>query len=298
MKKKIIVLSGGVSEEREISLKSGNAVAEALNERWDVVQIDPQDPDWLERVVAMRPDCVLNALHGKMGEDGAVQKKLDDRLITYTGADAAASALCFDKVRCKKQLEDAGVLMARSYLWQQERDCQLSLPVVVKPVASGSSVGVSIVRDASEFFAACVVASQYGEVMIEQFIEGVDVCMPIVEGVDLLPIAIRPQAEFYDFHAKYEANNTIYEIGAGMSDSQINACQVLARHIFKALGCTNWGRVDFICDENGQLYFLEMNTIPGLTQSSLVPKSAAAVGIDFTCLLEKIISNKLATKSH
>ena len=124
-----------------------------------------------------------------------------------------------------------------------------------------------------------------------------DVCMPIVEGIDLLPIAIRPQSEFYDFHAKYEANSTIYEVGAGMSASQINACRLLANQIFKELGCTNWGRVDFILNESNQLYFLEMNTIPGLTQSSLVPKSAAAMGIDFANLIEQIISSKLAEKA-
>ena len=293
MKKKIVVLSGGVSEEREISLKSGAAVSAALSANWDVLQIDPQEAGWLEQVIAARADCVFNALHGKVGEDGVIQAELDANQIIYTGAGAEASALCFDKARCKDRLKNSGILLAKSYLWGGELECELPFPVVVKPTSSGSSVGVNIVHEQNDFFAACMGASQYGQVMVEEFIQGVDVCMPIVEGIDLLPIAIKPQSEFYDFHAKYQASSTSYEIGADMSDVEIDACRTLSRHVFKELGCVNWGRVDFMRSIDGRLYFLEINTIPGLTESSLVPKSAAAVNVDFTSLIEKIIANKL-----
>jgi D-alanine-D-alanine ligase len=284
----IVVLMGVDNEEREISLRSGRSVANALSSH-QCELIDVSDPMWLESVLNIQPDCVFLALHGQGGEDGDIQKRLEQHGILFTGSDELASRLCMDKIATVARVREAGYLVAESYIWDHEVECEYDFPVVVKPMCSGSSVAVRIVHDADEFVMACQEASHYGDVMVEQYIQGKDLTVPIVEGLRLPPISIEPQSEYYDYHAKYQDTSTQYVVGADMDESLIDALLNDAQHIFYELGCRHWGRADFILTEDGRWYFLEMNTIPGMTATSLVPKSAAACGIGFSELIEQII---------
>ncbi|MBM4211372.1 MAG: D-alanine--D-alanine ligase [Gammaproteobacteria bacterium] len=288
----VVVLMGVDNEEREISLKSGRAVANALSKH-QCHLIDVMDSTWLESVLNLQPDCVFLALHGQGGEDGEIQKLLEQHNICYTGSDEIASRLCMDKMATIARVREAGYLVAESYLWDHEPYCEYEFPVVVKPNCSGSSVAVRIVHDGDEFIQACHEASEYGDVMIEQFIKGKDLTVPIVEGLRLSPIAIEPNSEYYDYFAKYQDSSTRYIVGANMDESLLNALIDDAENIFYELGCRHWGRADFMLTEDGQWYFLEMNTIPGMTATSLVPKSAAHCGMSFTDLVEHIIQQAI-----
>ncbi|MDA9832259.1 D-alanine--D-alanine ligase [Gammaproteobacteria bacterium] len=284
----IVVLMGIDNEEREISLRSGRAVANALTAH-DCHLVDASDGMWLETILNIQPDCVFLTIHGQGGEDGDVQKLLEQHNIPFTGSDEVASRLCMDKIATTSRVREAGYLVAESYMWDQELDCMYEFPVVVKPMCSGSSIAVRIVNDADDFVMACQEAAAYGEVMVEQYIRGKDLTVPIIEGLRLPPISIEVHSEYYDYQAKYQDGATQYVVGAHLPESLIDALVNETQHIFTELGCRHWGRADFILTEDGHWYFLEMNTLPGMTATSLVPKSAAACGIGFSELIEHII---------
>ena len=286
-----VVLSGGTGEEREISLITGKEIEKTLKPVIShVVNIDSADENWLDKVQAFQPECTFIGLHGSSGENGEVQAILDEAGLLYTGSGVCASQIAMDKIASKNMIKAAGFTVPELSIWQNQDESPLPLPVVVKPSTSGSSFGVSLVKQEAEFKPACTYAKQFGHVMIETMITGVDVCVPIVGEHRLPPIAIHTSSEFYDYEAKYQSQNNHYQIGAGMTSQMQEHAMNMGRQIFDILGCTGWGRVDFILSDDNELYFLEMNTVPGMTQMSLVPKSAESVGLSFQSLLLEIIS--------
>lgn len=303
-KEKVLVLMGGISTEREISLKSGNAVAIALKEAgYDVETLDIQ-PDNVEKIAEIKPDVVYLALHGKGGEDGCVQGMLEWMGIPYTGPGVAASAVCMDKALTKKVLVQSEIPTPKSLEYTKEQCenkdeiknelmAQLGLPMVLKSPCQGSSIGVVIVRDESSVADAIEEVFKYGEVMLaEQFISGVEISVPVVgnKNPDVFPIIeIVPTSEFYDFESKYTPGMSEHIIPARISETAVERVNKYAKEAYEKTGCRGVSRIDFIVDENDNPYVIEINTIPGMTATSLVPDSARHLGIDFPQLVDKIV---------
>jgi D-alanine-D-alanine ligase len=286
--KRIAVLKGGPSAEREVSLASGAAVARALRARgYDVVEVDVTDA-----VLDLPPDvdAVFIALHGAFGEDGGVQAILEARGIPYTGSGPTASRLAFDKIESKKVFERAGISTARYEVLRRGQPRTLRLPVVVKPPRQGSSIGLAKVFDESQWDSALETAFAYdSEVLVEAYIPGVELTVGIV-GDQVLPVVeIRAPEGCYDYKAKYTKGLTEYLVPASLSVDDTRRCQELAWQAYTALGCRGMGRVDLRMTPEGHAYVLEMNTIPGFTEMSLLPKAARAAGIEFPELCDKIL---------
>ncbi|HET9122446.1 MAG TPA: D-alanine--D-alanine ligase [Acidiferrobacteraceae bacterium] len=292
---RVAVLYGGVSTEREVSLKSGAAVLAALQASGIDAQGLDADRSLPERLQAGRFDRVFIALHGRYGEDGVVQGLLEWLGIPYTGSRVLASALGMDKLRSKWVLKAAGIPVAEHVILTRPEDCRiaearLGLPAIVKPAREGSSIGVSKVRRTEDWDAAWHEAARFGgPVFAEAFIDGPELTAAVL-GTRILPLVrLETTHEFYDYDAKYLSNTTRYLCPAGM-DPQLEAhMQGYARQTFEALGAAGWGRVDFMVDKQGRPYVLEINTVPGMTDHSLVPMAAKAAGIDFGQLCQMIL---------
>jgi D-alanine-D-alanine ligase len=292
---KVAVLFGGRSAEREVSLKSGAMVLEALRGRGvDAHAFDPKDQP-LGELIAQRFDRVFIALHGRFGEDGTIQGALEYLGIPYTGSGVMASALAMDKWRTKLMWQAGGiatpeyeVLTARSD-WGAVAQ-KLGIPLMVKPAREGSSIGMSKVTSMEKVQAAYELAVQYDDVIIaERFIEGVELTAAILNGEALPLIRLETPRIFYDYEAKYFANDTRYICPSGLPADHELAIQQQALAAFELVGCNGWGRVDVMLDRAGQPYLLEVNTIPGMTDHSLVPMAARARGIDFPELCVRIL---------
>lgn len=294
----VAVLMGGDSAEREISLQSGNAVLSALK-RQDVAA-EAFDPKHQPLRDLAKYDAAFISLHGKHGEDGCIQGALELMKIPYTGSGVMASALAMDKWRTKCLWEANGiptpafaVLKAESN-WAAVEE-KLGLPMFVKPANEGSSIGISKVKKTGELQTAFVLAKKSDDlVLAEQAIEAGEYTVGVIangtEGYQALPIVrIDVQGEFYDFDAKYIRNDTEYHCPAGLSEAVETQIKAEALKAFAVTGCRGWGRVDFLMDENGKHYFLEVNTSPGMTDHSLVPMAAKAQGIDFDALVVTIL---------
>lgn len=292
---KVAVLLGGRSAEREISLKSGTAVLQALRRKAvDAHPFDPQERDVcdLEKEGYAR---AFIALHGRYGEDGTIQGALELMGIPYTGSGVLASALALDKWRAKLLWQAAGIPTPRYRLleatsdWADVADA-LGLPIMVKPAREGSSIGMSKVESAEKLAPAYELARSYDEVVIaEQFVEGVELTASIL-GEEALPlIRLETPRTFYDYEAKYTASDTRYHCPCGLDPSREAAIQKQALRAFQVLGCRGWGRVDLMLDGNGAPYFLEVNTAPGMTDHSLVPMAARAAGLSFDDLVLAIL---------
>lgn len=301
----ITVLYGGIGPEREVSLQSGVAVAEALTRRGHSVELCDLTPDQLARLDDVG-DVAFIALHGAFGEDGTLQRELDERGVRYCGADTAASSLAMDKVAAKRRCIDAGLptppyVVATAEQSQEgfERAVStLRLPVVVKPTDSGSSVDTYICRSADPLRnAICRVTNEYGRALIECCIEGPELTVGILDG-DALPVCqIRTRREFYDYQAKYLDNDTEYLFDIDLPAPLLKRVQDLSRRAFEALGCRDFGRVDWMVDaDTGEPFFLEVNTIPGFTSHSLLPKAAARIGLPFDDLCQRIIDLTMGRK--
>ena len=296
---KVAVLMGGRSGEREVSLKSGNAVLTALKAQGvDAVAFDPRDKPLHDLEVF---DRVMINLHGRFGEDGCIQGALEMLQIPYTGSGVMASSIGMDKWRTKLLWRatnvvtpDFELVTAKSNF--SEIEAKLGLPLFVKPANEGSSLGISKVKQAGGLKAAYDLAAKADPLVIaEKFVSGGEYTVGIIEdtaGLKALPIIrIVPKNEFYDFEAKYLRDDTQYLCPCGLSavlEAQIQQEALLA---FKVIGCKGWGRVDFLMDEAGQHYFLEVNTSPGMTDHSLVPMAAKAIGISFEELVVKILES-------
>ena len=299
----ITVLMGGPSNEREVSLDSGSAVAEGLRRRGHQVttaDINPQDVTALDR---QGIDVVFIALHGDFGESGEVQELCERRGLAYVGSGPKASALAMDKVLSKEAFRSVGlatpdwaVLSPQTAAERAEGLARVGLPCVVKPIDGGSSVGVTIARHAAARDAAIqdlLDTPTYVGAMVEGFVAGREMTVGILGEQALPPIEIRTAREFYDYTAKYQDDATQYLLDSGLSPETVLGLQSAAVAAHTVLGCRDFSRVDFILAADGRAWVLEINTIPGFTDHSLLPKAAAAVGIAFDELCERIVEMAL-----
>ncbi|MCS7048102.1 MAG: D-alanine--D-alanine ligase [Verrucomicrobiae bacterium] len=289
----VAVLMGGVSAEREVSLRSGAAVAGAL-ERCGarVTRVDVQSRQ-LE--LPAEVDVVFVALHGTFGEDGTVQRMLEERGLPYTFSDAAASARAFDKVRSKQAFLANEVPTPRFVVLSARRPNfsaveMLHWPVGVKPARQGSSVGVMRVERREELPAACAEAGRYDDwLLVEEWVTGRELTVAVLEGRALPVIEVRPRDGWFDYRAKYTSGRTEYLVPAPLEEDVRRRAENLAVQAQECLGCRDLTRVDMMMDEKGRLFVLEVNTIPGFTETSLVPKAARAAGWSFERLCERLV---------
>ncbi len=288
------VLSGGPSAEREVSLQSGAAIAAALVRLGHVVKVHDIAPDELS-ALDIPADFVFIALHGAFGEDGQVQELLTRRGLAYCGSDAASSALAMNKAATKACLVEAGLPTPRYHVYhhrgnQHNLSCW-RLPVVIKPVASGSSVDTYIARDAFSFQRLLErVAAKYGVALIEQYVHGPELTVGVL-GEEALPVCqIRTKREFYDYQAKYIDDDTEYLFEIDLPDDLLRTVQQLSVKAHQAIGCSDFSRVDWLVDERTmEPHVIEINTIPGFTSHSLLPKAAGRVGVSFDQLCDRIV---------
>ncbi len=341
---RIVVLAGGISTERDVSLSSGIGIYKALKERGhqvvlldvflgyegddvrgifekgddpasELAKVAETSPD-IEAIKALRPDwkknffgpnviaicqaadVVFMALHGADGENGRIQACFDLMGIRYTGADYVSSALCMDKGLAKELFAHHGIMTPQGFRLikeslEKERD-KAAFPCVVKVCRGGSSVGVSIAGNMEEYEAALQEAFLYDEeVIVEQYIKGREFSVGVMEGRALPVIEIAPLKGFYDYKNKYQAGATIETCPAQLPEEKTKEMQMLAEKVFHALRLRNYARMDFLMDEQGELFCLEANTLPGMTATSLLPQEAAAEGVSFGELCEKIIAAAL-----
>jgi D-alanine-D-alanine ligase len=292
---KVAVLFGGRSAEREVSLKSGSAVLAALQRSGvDAHAFDPAQRD-LSELKKEKFDRVFIALHGRFGEDGTVQGALELMGIPYTGSGVMASAIAMDKWRTKLVWQAAGLpipeyeALTAPTDWNAVAD-HLDLPLFVKPSSEGSSVGVTKVKTVEDLPVAYAEAAKHDKVVIaESFMSGGEFTVAILNDRALPVIKIEPANEFYDYEAKYLRDDTRYLCPSGLSAEQEGEMQHLAQLAFSLIGCTGWGRVDFLRGDDGKFYLLEINTSPGMTDHSLVPMAARQAGISFEQLVVQIL---------
>ena len=297
-RKRIAVLMGGQSSEREISLRTGQAILKALQEKgYQAFPIDVGS-DIAFRLKEEKVDIAFIALHGRLGEDGTIQGLLEVMGIPYTGSGVMASALSMNKVMSKKVFAfheiptpefcycDVVALKGKKI----DECCTLGFPMVVKPAEEGSTIGITIVRKKNELAGAVKKASAFGDTLLfERFIRGREVTVGVLDGRPLPIIEIAPREGFYDYHAKYTKGFTEYILPARLKKRNYARVQELGVKAYQALGCEGAARVDFMVDEEERPYCLEVNTVPGMTETSLIPKAAKAVGIDFNELVETML---------
>ena len=292
---RVAVLFGGSSSEREISLLTGRAVLAALQRRGvDAHAFDPQQQP-LTSLIDARFDRVWIALHGPGGEDGTVQGALECLGLPYTGSGVLGSAIGMDKLRTKRLAAAVGISSAETVVLRGERDLetaaeQLGFPMIVKPATQGSSVGMSKVEGAGDLPAAYAAAAQTDDsVFAEKWITGAEYTVGILQGRALPSIRIETPQKFYDYQAKYFRDDTRYFCPSGLAAEAEKHLGALAMAAFEAAGAEGWGRVDFMSDETGRPLLLEINTVPGMTDHSLVPMAARAIGIDFDQLAWQVL---------
>lgn len=296
---KVVVLMGGLSAEREVSLNSGAAVLKALQRKG----IDAHGLDVNEKVItelqAGNYDRAFNILHGKGGEDGVMQGALELLGLPYTGSGVMASALSMDKLRSRYVLQAAGLPTPETIVVNDMSELDalpeaLGLPMVIKPNSQGSSVGVCKVSDRGQLRNAYIEASKLDSVVLaEKWIGGMELHASILGDKALPLIRVEAAGEFYDYEAKYLSDSTVYHCPCGLDAGQEAHIQQLALQAFRVLGCEGWGRVDFLLDEHNNPFVLEMNTLPGMTGHSLVPMAAKQAGIGFDDLVVEILENSI-----
>jgi D-alanine-D-alanine ligase len=301
--KRVAVVMGGLSAEREVSLNTGAGVLEALQRNgWDVVAIDWQAGTSLPRLLeASGAHVVWNALHGTYGEDGAVQGLCSCMQIACTGSGILASALAMDKVMSKRIFEHVGVPTPAWHLLPHDGQPDASdavvvlakraLPFVVKPAFEGSSVGVSIVEDRTQVADAVLAARRYhGPVIVEDYIAGTEVFVGILDGRVLGSVEVRPATKFYDYEAKYKRTDTKYLLPPELPHDVVHRAEHHALAAYNALGCSGHARPDLRISTTGDVFVLEVNTLPGMTATSLLPKIAKQAGMDYATLCEQILA--------
>ena len=297
---KVAVLMGGWSSERTVSLNSGQAVLDALLRGGvDAHGIDVQRETVLQDLEQGQFARAFLILHGPGGEDGVMQGALEVLGLPYTGSGVMASALAMDKYRSKQLLEGAGIPTPPYLMLEDDFDpdyvvATLGLPLMVKPALEGSSIGMSKVQEVEDLPAARKQAAQFkGKVLAERWIEGREYTVAILGESPLPAICLETPHDFYDYEAKYQANDTRYLCPCGLTDEDEQRLQRLALAAFKALGAKGWGRVDIMCDQDGTPFVIELNTVPGMTDHSLVPMAAKAAGIGFDELVLRILAQTL-----
>ncbi len=293
---KVAVLMGGLSAEREISLLSGNAILKALkNKGVDAHGIDV-DENIVNELGAGNYQRVFIILHGRGGEDGTIQGLLELMNIPYTGSGVMASSLAMDKLKTKQIWMAMGLPTPEFHILDSEKSCEqalesLALPLIIKPVLEGSSIGMSKVETADELIPAWKKAQRCGGTVIaESWIEGDEYTAAILDDWVLPMIKLKTTHKFYDYDAKYEANDTQYICPCGLSEPEESVFSALAKKAFNAVNASAWGRVDFIVDEDNKPWLIEINTVPGMTSHSLVPMAAQQAGISFDDLAVSILT--------
>jgi D-alanine-D-alanine ligase len=295
--KKVAVLLGGPGSEREVSLRSGAAVARALRTLGAVVQeIDVKD---LSLSLPEPVDLAYNMIHGTFGEDGQIQEILERQGIPYTGEGVAGSQLAFDKILSKRAFDEHGVPTGRWHVIGAGQRPRFEVPFVLKSPRQGSSVGVHIIKDSADLDPALEDCFRFGEaVIVEEFFSGRELTVGILGEVALPVIEIVPREGFYDYQHKYTKGASEYFVPAPIGDEATQAVQYAALAARRALGLEIYSRVDVILASDGRLNVLEINTIPGMTETSLLPKAAAAAGLDFPTLCERIASLSMQRTHH
>ena len=299
---RVAVIYGGSSAEREVSLKSGAAVLAALQRAGvEATGYDPAEGG-LVGLEALAPDRVFIALHGRGGEDGTLQGALELLGIPYTGSGVLASALGMDKQRTKLVWQALGLPTPAAEMLESDADWQavverLGLPLIVKPVHEGSTLGISIVESAEALAAAYREAARFdARVMAERFVKGEEYTVSLL-GDEVLPaIRVEVPGGFYDYEAKYLSNTTRYHLPCGLAEAEEAKLGELCRQAFEAVGAEGWGRVDVMRDGEGRFWLIEINTSPGMTDHSLVPQAAAHAGIDFEALVLRILAATLEAR--
>lgn len=295
---RIAVLMGGVSDERDVSLKSGRAVVNALRlAGHNVIAVDLMDRD-LDMLKSIEPDVVFIALHGLFGEDGGVQQILEGMGLPYTGSGPTASYVGMDKVESKRLFVRNAIPTPDYFVVEAEDDLteviekarEMGFPVVCKPSRNGSSCGISIAKDAPEFVGGVCRALDLDEqALVERFIRGRELTVGVLDGIALAPIEIRTEREFFDFEAKYHDESTQYITNVSLLPAVYHRMVEVSERAFHALGCRQMARVDLMYGYDGEMYVLEVNTIPGMTERSLLPKAARMMGIDFVSLCDHLV---------
>ncbi len=301
----VAVVMGGPSAEREVSLNTGAAIANALREYGytNVVEIDLDPRNFGKQLAESKAEVVFNAVHGLYGEDGRLQTLLEIREMPYTGSGMIASVSCMDKVITKRMLRDAGIstpaclIINKKESGIKEKIMQrFSLPVVIKPASQGSSIGVEIVKEEAQLEEALANAFKYSrDILVEEFIGGKELTVSMMqkdgEVVALPVIHIAPHSGTYDYHSKYTKGATEYICPADLDEETTKKVQEISKQAYEVLGCSGVARADVMLDEEGNGYVLEINTVPGMTATSLVPKAAAAAGISFPELCNIILQS-------
>ncbi len=301
----VAVVMGGPSAEREVSLNTGAAIANALREYGytNVVEIDLDPRNFGKQLAESKAEVVFNAVHGLYGEDGRLQTLLEIREMPYTGSGMIASVSCMDKVITKRMLRDAGIstpaclIINKKESGIKEKIMQrFSLPVVIKPASQGSSIGVEIVKEENQLDEALANAFKYSrDILVEEFIGGKELTVSMMqkdgEVVALPVIHIAPHSGMYDYHSKYTKGATEYICPADLDEETTKKVQEISKQAYEVLGCSGVARADVMLDEKGNGYVLEINTVPGMTATSLVPKAAAAAGISFPELCNIILQS-------
>jgi D-alanine-D-alanine ligase len=304
---RIVVLAGGLSHERDVSLRSGRRVAEALRETGAEVEVRDVDADLLGVLRDDAPDCVVPLLHGETGEDGAVREVLELVGLPYVGSRPAACRVAFDKPVAKAVVSQAGIHTPAGVTLPHETFRELGaaavmdailatlgLPLIVKPARGGSALGCTVVRDASALASAMVGAFAYGSTaLVERFVEGTEVAVPVVDtgaGPRALPVvSITPDSGVYDYAARYTAGSTEFAVPAKLTDELAGECARVAVLAHQSLGLRDLSRSDLILDAKGTVWFLEVNVAPGLTETSTVPLSVSAAGLDLGDLIGDLV---------
>ncbi|HCK30084.1 MAG TPA: D-alanine--D-alanine ligase [Acinetobacter ursingii] len=301
---KVAVLFGGKSAEREVSLDSGNAVLEALLRSG--VQAEAFDPKHRSVTELVNYDRAFIVLHGRGGEDGQIQGTLEWLDVPYTGTGVQGSAIGMDKIKTKQIWQGTDLPTAPYRIINKDSNIDeivdsLGLPVIIKPVHEGSSIGMSKVEKKEDFAQAIAKATEHDAiVMAEKWITGCEYTIVVLNGEALPVIRLEPPKDvaFYDYDAKYQRNDVQYGIPSGLSESDEKQLQQLTLRAFQAVGASGWGRVDAMQDQQGNFWLLEINTVPGMTSHSLVPKAAKAVGIGFDELCVAILEQTLQGTAH
>ncbi len=308
-KEKIGVLMGGVSSERDISLISGKTVYEALlRNGYEVIPLDLNGENAIKPIKTAGISLAFIALHGRYGEDGTVQRMLESLSIPYTGSGVKASKLAMDKIASRQIFAKNRIPVPEYRVYefikggkgrfQRGIAEELTFPVVAKPAAQGSSIGLTIVKRKEGLKRAIETALEFGnKVIIEQYIKGREITVGVLNEKPLPVIEIRPKTQFYNYRAKYRKGMTQYLVPAPIGKKEYDAAGNIALASHKALGCRDFSRVDMILADSGEIKVLEVNTIPGLTAASLLPRAARAKGIDYTDLCVKILKLALSHKT-